>query len=39
MKWSFPSLRGLSPWMNTIKQRLEYLGEVYSAIDTIPRII
>lgn len=39
MKWSFPSLRNLSSWMNIIRLRLEYLGEVFGAIDTIPRVI
>jgi len=39
MKWSFPSLRNLTSWMNVIKLRLEYLGEVFGAIDTIPRVV
>lgn len=39
MKWSFPTMRSLSSWVNIIKLRLEWLGEVFSAIDTIPRVV
>lgn len=39
MKWSFPSLRNLTSWMNVIKLRLEYLTEVFGAIDSIPRVV
>lgn len=39
MKWSFPTLRGLTSWINIINQRNEYLESVFSAIENIPRIV
>jgi len=39
MKYSFPTMRTLMSWVESIKSRLVFLDEVYSSIDTIPRVV